>query len=287
MAKRTGIMLPTLCTDKNIRRLNFPVIVQPKLEGDRLRSVIGVHSVSLKSSGDKIRVSVPHIHDELRISKGLTNIELDGELYAYGYRHSEIRSIVSRTRNLHKDYRNIEYHIYDIVSDEPQGDRLKRLEELMRRELQKHIKLVPHYYAYDISQIQDYYTDFLNQGYEGIIIRDRNSPYSRKKVSTMLKLKPRPSDYFTIIDVVEEVSITGVPKGTFGAFKCTTEDGAVFNVGSGVTDIQRQIIWSNQSKFIGQTVKVRFQGYTLANKVPKMQSIDKEWASNMETYYNL
>ena len=116
MAKRTGIMLPQSFTEALFNRIPKPCIVQPKLEGDRLRVEPCYGNALLKTSSAKSRVSVPHI--KLLLANAQPLPELDGELYVHGMRHSDIRRIVGRSKNLHPDYLKMEYHVYDIVSED-------------------------------------------------------------------------------------------------------------------------------------------------------------------------
>lgn len=280
MSKRTGIMLPVLFTEKLFKRLPKPVFVQAKIEGDRMRAKIEDGNVNLLSSGGKERTSVPHISAELYYS-GLKDVELDGELYRHGMEHSEIRSIVSRTKNLHPDHEKIRYYVYDIVSEDKQEKRLKHLSDIFMYNNFEHLRHVTYHIVHTLEKMQYYYDMFLEEGYEGIIIRHPYTSYTRRKVSTMLKLKPRVSDYFKIVGVVEEVSIQGERKNTFGAFICKTHEGALFSVGTGPTKPQRDFIWRYREIFKGRRVKIRFQDYTKVRHVPKMQSIDKQWLKDM------
>jgi len=274
-------MLPTMFTEKLFKKLGTHVYVQPKIEGDRLRAVLQPDGVSLLSSGGKERISIPHIKKELE-DCGWSNIELDGEVYRHGMRHSEIRSIASRTKNLHPEYEKMEYHIFDMICNStPQGSRAALLKRFFEKTNFKYIKRVPFFSVDSLEHVQEYYKEFLRLGYEGIIIRSINATYTRRKVTTILKLKPRVSEYFKIVGVEEETSLDGVPKNTFGAFRLVTKEGEYFNAGSGTTDYQRNIIWRNQFYFIGESVKIRFQDYTKVRRVPKLLSIDKEWLNDM------
>lgn len=281
MSKRTGIMLATMFTEKLFNKMPKPVYVQPKLEGDRLRTPIQDNNIHILSSGGKERISVPHIYREIQAT-GWNNIELDGELYKQGMKHSEIRSIVSRTKNLHPNYDQMEYHIYDIISSERQFNRLDQLTQLLWNAPFSHIKLVPSLLVDNLDSLQKIYKNFLQQGYEGIIIRHPSAPYTRRKVTTLLKLKPRVSELFEIVDVIEEQDKHKNHKGTFGAFVCKTSEGTLFSVGSGPTNYQRAILWQNQNAFIGRFVKIRFQDYTKIRQVPKLLSIDKQWLLDMQ-----
>lgn len=282
MGKRTGIMLATMFTAKKFNATPKPLLVQPKIEGDRLRVVIKDYNIKMFTSHGNKRTSVPHIHDELQLI-GWNNIELDGELYKHGMRHSEIRSIVSRTKNLHPDYKKMEYHIFDIINYSPQEERLKELRRLFREAYKSfcgNLHRVPTFLVSDIERLQSVYQKYLLQGYEGIIIRHPAAYYFRRKVSTLLKLKPRVSEYFEIVGIEEEKDIQGERKGVFGAFHLVTKDGTPFSVGTGPTNYQRVLLWEHKQHFIGRRIKIRFQGYTRVRNVPKLLSIDKEWLSD-------
>ncbi len=281
MADRKDIMLCYPYTEKLFKRLGCPLIVQPKIEGDRLRAVLKEDRTTLYSSSAAVRTSLPHIRKVLDMSLPY-NIELDGEAYKHGWKHNQIRSVVGRTKNLHPNHVAIEYWVYDIVSDTPQNFRLAKLQEMAVNYPMLHIKYVPFRTVRSIDEMQIWYDRFLARGFEGIIIRSFNAPYVRKQTVTMLKLKPRLSEYFEIVDVVEEKDKNGILKGSFGAFTCVTQDRKeTFNVGSGPTDLQRELLWKHRHLLRGHEIKVRFQGYTNARNVPKMQSIDTDWLKIM------
>lgn len=283
MSKRTGIMLATMFTEKLFDKMQKPVFVQPKIEGDRLRAVCLNREIQLLSSGAKERESIPHIADELD-KLGFGNCELDGEVYVHGMRHSEIRSIVSRTVNLHRDYSVMEYHIFDIINGKPQKERADELKELFESINSDIIKIIPCASVSTIGALQEFYRWYLELGYEGIIIRDQNARYTRRKCTTLLKFKPRVSEVFEIIGYNEEHDLEGIPKGTFGSFICRTSEGQLFNAGSGPTKYQRQLLWKHKDYFIDNKIliKIRFQAYTKLRRVPKLLSIDKEWLTNAQ-----
>lgn len=283
MSTRTGIMLATMFTEKLFDKMRKPVFVQPKIEGDRLRAVCLGREIQLLSSGAKGRESIPHIADELD-RLGFSNCELDGETYVHGMKHSEIRSIVSRTVNLHPDYSTMEYHIFDTINAEPQGERILKLNWWFNDIDSDIIKIVPTVSINTIKELQKYYEWYLSLGYEGIIIRDQNALYTRQKCTTLLKFKPRVSEVFEIVGYNEEHDLEGTPNGTFGSFICRTLEGQIFNVGSGPTKYQRQLLWKYKNSMVGRYVKIRFQAYTKLRKVPKLLSIDKEWLEEWQKY---
>ena len=209
---REGIMLAYKWDEKRFSKWKKPVIVQPKLNGDRCRAVFDAEGkVQLLSSGIKDRnFAVPHIVAELE-DLGFVHIELDGELYVHGMHHNEIRGIVSRTIDRHSNYDEISYHIFDVVSTVKQYIRTSLLSEYIHSTTS--LQRVESCEVNDITEFQYHYERYVADGYEGIIARNSNGLYKRKKSTDMMKLKPFLSDTFVVVGYEEEISIHGNAKG--------------------------------------------------------------------------
>jgi len=280
MTTREGIMLAVPFDSRRFERYNKPCFVQPKFEGDRCRAVFDSRGkVTLFSSSSKVRDSVPHINWQLE-SLNLHDFELDGELYIHGMPHEEIRSIVSRTVNRHPRSEIMEYHVFDaVLKDVSQRERFGALytaEPMMSP--RPAIKFVGHQLASTPSELHTHYEAYLNEGYEGIIIRDPLAFYKRSApghATCLMKLKPRLSATYEIVGTEEEISIKGEPKRALGALRLKTDEGKVFSVGSGFTRAQREYFWSIREKLIGKQAKIRFQALTEDRQVPKMQSFEE------------
>lgn len=274
MAKREGIMLAYLFDPKRFDKYPKPVLVQPKINGDRCRAVFNDKGkVTLLSSGCKERMSVPHIKEQLE-SLNLKNFELDGELYHHGMPHEDIRSIVSRTKYLHPMHKLMDYYIFDVVNDEGQTTRLAQYQGLLSKNPMPHLISVPYHYCYDLKEIELWYETYLQQGFEGIIIRHPYAKYKRAKCTNMMKLKPRLSNTYKIVGFTGEMTITGTPKDRLGALILEDEDGRRFHVGTGFTHKQREALWYQRDKLLGKTAKIRYQELS-TNFIPKMASFEE------------
>jgi DNA ligase-1 len=102
----------------------------------------------------------------------------------------------------------------------------------------------------------------IDEGYEGIMLKEPYSPYECKRSTAWLKLKPVLTMDLTITDIEE-----GNDKysGILGALVCQgEEDGKkIFvNVGSGFSDEQRKNYWDNKSELIGKIVEVKCDAIT-------------------------
>jgi DNA ligase-1 len=106
------------------------------------------------------------------------------------------------------------------------------------------------------NQFQRYCNDKVNEGFEGVMVKEMKAPYVCKRSTDWMKYKPV-HDYDLVVVALEEG--TGKNEGRLGALVCEgTDDGKFIhvNVGSGFTDSQRDEFWANQSLVIGQTAVV-------------------------------
>ena len=271
MAKREGIMLASPLDLKRLESWEQQYCyIQPKVDGFRCRALIrNDKPVKLLSSSAKEIISVPHINDALEV--GCPQIELDGELYVHGMSFSGIESIASRTVNIHPEYTVMQFHVFDVVNQMSQMERLGLLNAIFNTmSFNSSIQLVETKLMMpeEIPLVLD---GFMKQNYEGIIIRHPFALYERKRVKTTFKLKPRKQDEYQIIDCKEEISKDGEPKGTLGAFVCLKDD-QIFSVGTGpaLTKDLRQKFWNSREMFISGNYKavIKYQYLTPGRVVP-------------------
>ena len=128
----------------------------------------------------------------------------------------------------------------------------------------------------DTPEGQKTYTDVnkraVQGGYEGIMIKDVNAPYECKRSHAWLKLKPFIEVSLEVKDVEEG---TGRNKGKLGALVCEgTDDGRSIkvNVGSGLSDGDRDNFWLHRSRLPGNIVEVR------ADAITKNQDSDETYS---------
>ena len=99
-------------------------------------------------------------------------------------------------------------------------------------------------------------------GYEGVMIKDVDSPYECKRTHAWLKAKPFIEVTLEVKDVEEG---TGRNLGRLGAFVCEgIDDGKKINVnvGSGFSDANRDDFWNSRINIKGQLVEVRADAIT-------------------------
>jgi DNA ligase-1 len=118
----------------------------------------------------------------------------------------------------------------------------------------------------DTDEGQKTYTELnkkaVAEGYEGIMIKDIDAPYECKRSHHMLKAKP----FIEVsLEVVKTEEGTGRNVGKLGALVCQgTDDGKdiLVNVGSGLSDVQRETFWKTKDRLIGMIAEVRADAVT-------------------------
>jgi DNA ligase-1 len=104
----------------------------------------------------------------------------------------------------------------------------------------------------------------LEEGYEGLMIKPVDQGYKCKRSHAWLKIKPFIEVTLKVVALEEG---TGKNKGGLGALAVEGEDDGKFfklNVGSGLTDDNREQIWDNQDAVIGQLVEIRADAVTIS-----------------------
>ena len=122
------------------------------------------------------------------------------------------------------------------------------------------------------KQFADYNKLCIDKGFEGIMIKPMDGPYECKRSSLWLKVKPFIEVSLTVTDTEEG---TGRNAGKLGALIVEGNDSGKFiktNVGSGLTDADRESFWNAKDKLVGQIVEVR------ADAITQNQDSKDEWS---------
>lgn len=238
--------------ERRLRKWNTGVYVQPKLNGERGRAILD-GSVVFLSSEARPQEHVDHLYDELHwLAKKLPSIELDGEVYTHGKDNFDINSLKGRT--------TAEYHIFDIVSTQTFEERNKLLQRLASFDLPSHIKIVPFIYCEGTTdKIFEIISNYVEDGYEGVVIRHPQGLYERKRSTRLMKYKPHQVDTYEIVGSEEEHDIYGSPKNRLGALVLSSDEGTIFRVGTGFKSDQRQDLWNKRETLVGRWCMIKYQ----------------------------
>lgn len=184
---------PMLAKDYNDEKdkIKFPIYSQPKLDG--VRCIITSQGM-FSRNGKKI-ISAPHIYESLKpLFEENPDLILDGELFAQRSETIDFNKIISCVRktkptkeDLDESKKYIEYWIYDIPSDERSfGDRYQTYHNL---NLPKCCNVVFSKTCKSEEDVMEIYKQYIEQGFEGQILRVINSLYENKRSKSLLKYK--------------------------------------------------------------------------------------------------
>lgn len=260
--------------DKRKHNIEYPCYVQPKMDGNRMVS-------TMKEDGTIFlytRKGVEY-HGLEHIKEDLTKIMkpgdfLDGELYIHDPDISlqQIMKMVRRSNNLHEDHEKIQYWIYDTITDGTMEERLDRLDLMQNLYIETYfgegvepeshklpLQFVSTYLAETEEDIHKFHGEYVQQGFEGAMIRNRHGLYKENHRSKDLqKLKNFQDDEFEIIG--------GVPgsgrEANAVVFQCQTKEGKPFDVRPRGSIQQREEWLKEIDDLIGQALTVRFQDYS-------------------------
>lgn len=250
---RFGAMLARDYVKRN-KKIDLPVIVQPKLDG--YRALYNKKTNKIVSRGNKeysVLYGTP-LHKEMQ----KFNYNLDGELYTHNGIFENYGALRKKSKNSKID--DIKYHVYDILNDKPNKERMKILIEEFKRVKPKNILLVESFIANTKQEIERLHNLFLDGGYEGTMIRNPDGLYVNKRTSDLLKYKNFDDAEFVIIGFSAEKDIgDGL---TPIKFTCKTKNGVKFNVQVKGTRQERHKMFKQGSKYIGKLLSVRFFGYS-------------------------
>lgn len=221
--------------------ISEPFYVQPKLDGVRLL----VSKKGCFSRTGKVVKGVEHLTDKLEDGEWL-----DGECYAPDMTFEELTSAFKM------DPQSLEFHGFDYFDtnrpDLPFAERQRILKD-------KTQTVVDTFLVPKKSEIQKYHKQFVEQGHEGIMIRESTSIYEiGKRSNYLLKFK----EFQT-----EEYEIVGANCGhgrdaDAVVWVCKTAGGHEFTVKPEGTIKERERYYRERDQYIGKQLTVRFQNLT-------------------------
>lgn len=249
--------------------IQYPVFVQPKLDGQRCIAIKQNNKVTLWTRTRKQILSVPHIIEQLEtLLKGMNDFFLDGELYLHGKDNFEEIMSAVRKQKPSQASQQIEFHVYDceFLGKQTQSfaDRIQLLLNLKIKS--KNVKTVKTFSCQTLISVEDMQKGFISDGYEGLMIRNADGVYKCGKRSTeLLKMKTFDDAEFTIV---------GFEKGKDNAVVAiclmpNRKDQQHFKATMTGDKQENQKYLINEESFIGKKLTVKYQGLTGANKVPR------------------
>ena len=258
---------------KRGKTISFPCFVQPKLDGIRCIAYLKDGNVVMESrKGVEFNFMDDMRNDIRKIFKknSGSDIYLDGEIYTDKLKFEVISGLV-RLKDPPTDIqlsqmKKLQYCVYDCIIkddlDTPFTERNNILQSLLGDQKKHKYKNVIPVLTEIIAKSEDVrvkHDEYVEQGYEGLMLRNMKSKYEIDKRSKDLqKFKDFKEEEFRITGYHQG---TGDDKGCI-VWECETKDGKPFSAEPIGTRQHRRKLFKDGEQYIGQLLTVKFFSYT-------------------------
>ena len=253
---------------KHPKKITGECYVEYKYDGVRVIAIVQNGSATLHSRNGKLLANFPHIEESLSKPE-FEGLVFDGEVMS-----DDFQSLMKQVHRKEGAQTQDAYlALFDMLTIDEFNAGGTELNALHRRERMLALDFDSNITVVDATlvnfntpegteQFDAMNKEALDKGYEGLMIKPVHEGYKCKRSHAWLKVKPFIEVTLTVVGLEEG---TGRNEGLLGALIVEGEDDGKFfqlNVGSGLTDQDREDIWSNQDQVLGQLVEIRADAAT-------------------------
>lgn len=278
---------PMLAEHAEMELIKFPKLASTKLDG--VRAVV-LHGQLLSRSLKPI----PNDYTRRLFEDDPRFEGLDGELIVGSPTDPECFRNTSSGVMSKEGEPDVHFYVFDQIPEfcgmKPDTPFSKRYKDLVDNMPLERVKLVDQQVVNNYTELSTFEDYCLTEGYEGVIIKDPDSPYkygrSTVKEGYMLKIKRYRDSEARIIGYEELMSNENeaftnelgktersnhkenmVPQDTLGALVVVDLKTQVrFNIGTGFDQATRAVLWAMGESLIGKVVKYKYFGYGQMDK---------------------
>jgi len=245
----------------------FPIAVEPKYDGMRAVVIVDGDNLNILSRKGLEISSLYFIalqcRDILKINN-ITNGVFDGEIFSEDW--NKTIHLVKKEDLPQSERIKLTYHVFDFMDVKSFYSGFCNKSYILRRkQLEKfnfidtNINLVESKTANSFEEASVIYERYLEEGYEGVMLKKLDAPYEGKRRTSWLKLKPEETFEGQIIDVFKGKTGTKY-ENMMGGFVVRMHNGEKLRVGGGFKDALRDLGWSRKGDLIGRWVEFKGQG---------------------------
>ena len=249
---------------KRKHNIDYPAIVQRKFDGVRCLAILKDDgTVSLMSRKGKEFPHMNHIRKDIAANNSDTTLILDGELYSDTLSFQVLVGLVKRVtlkEGNDEQMLQVSLRVYDCIklNEEPGFQQRHGIIAKVTNGA-NYLSLVENFTVESEKEIHEAQARFVEEGYEGAMVRNITGAYAiGKRSANLQKVK-------TFLD--GEFEIIGFTQGTGGEtgcviWICKTKGGQEFRVRPRGTREERQEYFKNGKDYIGKMLTVRYQELT-------------------------
>lgn len=270
LLKEYPVMLCSQFEQKLVDKVQFPALVQLKMDGMRFNAIVQDGKVEYRSRNGKEIQLLGNLDMEFIALAGDVDCVFDGELLVAsdqgildrqtgnGILNKANKGTISASEAsmVRATVWDVIPYIYFVDGECPveYGKRFESLNVLVDKHKPEKISVVQSWEVENYDTAKALFEEFLQRGEEGIILKDKRGIWEDKRAKHQIKFKGELECDLKIVAVEEG---TGKYAGMLGAIICESADGVVrVNVGSGFTDEHRKQLW--KEKLIDKIVAVKY-----------------------------
>jgi len=240
------------------------IMWSPKIDGVRCWAIVDENIITYISRNKKQFKNFGVFDSEIRkISDVLIDrfdlkypLIIDGEVSTEDKSFRKVMTQTQRIKNVNVD--KLIFYIFELVDDnKPFYVRHKLIAKSLANTSNKKVVLLPYYDFKGKSKddISDLMNEWIDKGYEGIMLRVKNSKYEYKRSYLGCKIKKW---HRMDVEVIGVMKGKGRNKDRLGALICVTKKGRKIKVGTGFTDKEREQFIKNPPQKIEISYKEEF-----------------------------
>lgn len=260
----------TYTADSETKKRNdirYPCFVQPKLDGLRCIMYMRDGKVLAQSRAGSYFDTLSYLTEACR-DLFVTNpaLILDGELYTTDIPFETLAGLIKKKKVGEEDRRQLQqyvkYHIYDVVNDQPFSTRLEQVNQLHWNPYMVPVRTIR---VENVPEFKRYFSSFVEEGFEGIMLRNIDGMYRQGfRSHDLQKYKEFHEHEYAITDYEDG---EGRDKGCV-IWVCQTSEGKPFRVRPRGTMEQRREWFEQGESYVGKLLTVIYQELSEQN-VPR------------------
>ena len=255
---KPNYMRCAVLSEKTLKKINFPAFIQLKMDGTYREIHVADGQVTGKTRSGEEYFN-PVLFKEM---ENFPNGYYTGELTIDGESRFTGNGLIN---SLNPPYEKITFTVWDYLTDDdylektktPYYSRFESLSNIIEKHKSNRVKLVPNHEVNSIDEALKYVSDWMEQGLEGGVLKDKNNVFKNGTSGTQLKIK---------LKVDAEMRITGFTDGTIGtkregkigAIQFSNDEGTIKGQCSGFSDEELDLFTKNKDNLIGRIISVEF-----------------------------
>ena len=186
---------------------------------------------------------------------GFPHTAIDGELWLGHNRFEDISALVRRKQVPDKEWQEVKFMMFDLPRHSgPFIERYLAMKMLAEQTASIHLQVIKQEPVASTEALFTLFDSIVNAGGEGLMLHYQQAHYAVGRSEYIVKLKPK---YDAEAVVIGHTEGKGKYRGKLGALIVKTPAGIVFNIGSGLSDKQRE-----NPPLVGSTITYQYLGLT-------------------------